>query len=38
MHICPRLKAKGNSASGHPKHQVGDSFDSCLERYEIVVL
>ena len=29
--------ASGNSASGHPQHLVGDSFDCCTERYEIVV-
>ena len=42
MHCCPRPKASGNSASGnsasgHPQHLVGDSFDCCTERYEIVV-
>ena len=26
-----------NSASGHPQHLVGDSFDCCTERYELVV-
>ena len=31
-------KAEGNSASGHPQHRGGDSFDCCTERYEIVVL
>ena len=31
-------KAEGKSVSGHPQHLVGDSFDSCTERYEIVVL
>ena len=30
--------ASGNSASGHPQHRGGDSFDCCTERYEIVVL
>ena len=34
MHCCPRP----NSASGHPQHRGGDSFDCCTERYEIVVL
>ena len=38
MHCCPRPKAEGNSASGHPQHRGGDSFDCCTERYEIVVL
>ena len=38
MQCCPRPKAEGNSASGHPQHLVGDSFDFCTERYEIVVL
>ena len=38
MHCCPRLKAEGNSASGHPQHRGGDSFDCCKESYEIVVL
>ena len=38
MHCCPRPKAKGNSASGHPQHRGGDSFDCCTERFEIVVL
>ena len=37
MHCCPMPKAEGNSASGHPQHLVGDSFDCCTERYEIVV-
>ena len=37
MHCCPRPKAEGNSASGHPQHRGGDSFDCCTERYEIVV-
>ena len=37
MHCCPRPKAEGNSASGHPQHLVGDKFDCCTERYEIVV-
>ena len=37
MHCCPRPLASGNSASGHPQHLVGDSFDCCTERYEIVV-
>ena len=32
-----KLSASGNSASGHPQHLVGDSFDCCTERYEIVV-
>ena len=31
-------KAEGNSASGHPQHRGGDSFDCWTERYEIVVL
>ena len=31
------VSASGNSASGHPQHLVGDSFDCCTERYEIVV-
>ena len=31
-------KAEGNSASDHPQHRGGDSFDCCTERYEIVVL
>ena len=34
MHCCPRPKASGNSASGHPQHLVGDSFDCCTERYD----
>ena len=38
MHCCPRPKAKGNSAPGHPQHKGGDSYDCCTERYEIVVL
>ena len=38
MHCCQRPKAEGNSASGHPQHRGGDSFDCCAERYEIVVL
>ena len=38
MHCCPRLEAEGNSASDHPQHRGGDSFDCCTERYEIVVL
>ena len=38
MHCCPRPKVEGNSASGHPQHRGGDSFDCCTERYEIVVL
>ena len=38
MQCCPRPKAEGNSASGHPQHRGGDSFDCCTERYEIVVL
>ena len=38
MHCCPRPKAEGNSASGHPQHRGGDSFDCCTEMYEIVVL
>ena len=38
MHCCPRPKAEGNSASGHPQHLGGDSFDCCTERYEIIVL
>ena len=38
MHCFPRPKAEGNSASGHPQHRGGDSFDCCTERYEIVVL
>ena len=38
MHCCPRPKAEGNSASGHPQHRGGDSFDCCTERNEIVVL
>ena len=38
MHCCPRPKAEGNSASGHPQHRGGDSFDCCTERYEIAVL
>ena len=38
MHCCPRPKAEGNCASGHPQHRGGDSFDCCTERYEIVVL
>ena len=37
MHCCTRPSASGNSASGHPQHLVGDSFDYCTERYEIVV-
>ena len=37
MLCCPRPSASGNSASGHPQHLVGDSFDCCTERYEIVV-
>ena len=37
MHCCPRPSASGNSASGHPQHLVGDSFDCCTERYEKVV-
>ena len=37
-HCCTRLKAEGNSASGHPQHLGCDSFDCCTERYEIVVL
>ena len=37
MHCCPRPLASGNSASGHPQHLMGDSFDCCTERYEIVV-
>ena len=37
MHCCPWPSASGNSASGHPQHLVGDSFDCCTERYEIVV-
>ena len=37
MHCCPRPSASGNSASGHPQHLMGDSFDCCTERYEIVV-
>ena len=37
MHCCPRPSALGNSASGHPQHLEGDSFDCCTERYEIVV-
>ena len=39
MQCCPRPKAEkasGNIASGHPQHLVGDSFDCCTERYEIV--
>ena len=26
-----------NSASGHPQHRRGDSFECCTERYEIIV-
>ena len=37
MHCCPRPSASGNTAAGHPQHLVGDSFDCCTERYEIVV-
>ena len=37
MHCCPRPSASGNSASGHPQHLGGDSFDCCTEMYEIVV-
>ena len=31
-------RPRANSASGHPQHRGGDSFDCCTERYEIVVL
>ena len=27
IHCCPRPKAEGNSAPGHPQHRGGDSFD-----------
>ena len=37
MHCCPLPSASGNSASDHPQHLVGDSFDCCTERYEIFV-
>ena len=37
-HCCMRLKAEGNSASGHPQHRSCDSFDFFTERYKIVVL
>ena len=37
-HCWPRPYAKGNSALGHHQHGAGDSFNCCLERYEIVVL
>ena len=38
MTRCTVASASGNSASGDPQHLVGDSFDCCTERYEIVVL
>ena len=37
-HCCTMLMAVGNSASDHPQHRGCDSFDSCTEWYEIVVL
>ena len=37
MHCWPWPSASGNSVSGHPQHLVGDSYDCCTERYEIVV-
>ena len=33
----PMNWASGNSSSGHSQYLVGDSFDCCTERYEIVV-
>ena len=37
-HYCMRPKTKGNSVTGHPQHRGCDSFDCCIERYEIIVL